>query len=412
MDQTTSIEALREQRRRDYDVYAQTTIAEHLTDLADRREKCPVSFSADGGFWVLSSYDDMSNVLRRNNRGFISFPNMPDGSQAFGQKRMIPLEIDGSLHRQYRQILDPFFSPDAVAKLEPQIRKVANDLIDKFIEKGHCDFDPDFAFPYPGTTFLALMGWPLQDAPKLTKWVDVFLHGIPGAPQEETDKARAEASAGVHGYVMELIEKRKQNRTDDITSQLLEAEIDGEPIPLDDLFDLFLVMMLAGLDTVQSVLGQSMAYLARNQDKWAEMFSSPEVLAPAIEELLRWSSPAVPTRNVDAETAKVGDLDLPKGERVHCPLGAANRDPKYFEDPDEVKFDRPAKPHLTFGLGAHRCVGVHLAKLELRIAFEELHRRIPSFRLADGVEVKEHLGLTWGVENVELAFEPGPRENA
>lgn len=407
----SNIEQLRDKYHRDYDVYAQTTIAEHLAELADRREKTPLSFSADGGFWVASTYDDISSVLRRNNRGFISFPNMPDGSQAFGQKRMIPLEIDGSLHRQYRNILEPFFSPKAIAELEPRIRGVANDLIDRFIESGHCDFDPQFAFPFPGTTFMALMGWPLEDAAKLTGWVDVFLHGVPGAPAEEVDKARAEASAGVHSYVMDLIEQRKQNRTDDITSALIDAEIDGERIKVEDLFDLFLVMMLAGLDTVQSVLGQSVAYLAQHQDKWAEMFASPDTIGPAVEELLRWASPAVPTRNVAAESAKVGEFELPQGERVHLPLGAGNRDPKYFEDPDEVRFDRPAKPHLTFGLGTHRCIGVHLAKLELRVAFEELHRRIPSFQLADGVTPKEHLGLTWGVENVQLVFEPGKREN-
>jgi cytochrome P450 len=139
------------------------------------------------------------------------------------------------------------------------------------------------------------------------------------------------------------------------------------------------------------------------------MFASPEALEPAIEELLRYTSPAVPTRNVTEPVVEVGGVPIPQGERVHGPLAAANRDPMYYPDPDTITFDRPApvKPHLSFGLGPHRCLGIHLARLELRIGFEELHRRIPRFSLDTEQEPIEHLGLAWGMENVHIRFAPG-----
>ncbi|WP_160098715.1 cytochrome P450, partial [Rhodococcus sp. T7] len=182
----------------------------------------------------------------------------------------------------------------------------------------------------------------------------------------------------------------------------LDAEIDGKKLTDLELFDMFLLMMLAGLDTVQSVLAQSMVYLAQHPEQWDAMFETPESLEPAIEELLRWAAPAVPTRTVVHDSVDVAGITLTKGERVHFPLAVANRDPQYYPQPDEVKFDREAKPHLAFGLGPHRCVGLHLARLELKIAFTELRRRMPKFELVAGVEPHEHLGLAWGVENVHL----------
>ncbi|RLV47451.1 cytochrome P450 [Nocardioides mangrovicus] len=402
-----SVEQLKQERHRDYEVYPQGTMQEVFDDLADRREKCPITFSEKGGFWLATSYDDISSILRRNNRGFVSFPNIPDGKVAFGQKAQIPIELDGPIHTQYRKLLDPLLSPARIAAIEDDIRAVANDLIDGFIETGQCDVVPQFAFPFPGINFLTLMGWPLEDAEKMNEWVEIFLKGVPGGTEEETLQARIRASQESRAYIQAIVDDRRANPRDDITTTIVQTEFDGEPISDSDLSDLFVLMLMAGLDTVQSVIAQSMAYLAEHQDRWEQMFASPDSLEPAIEELLRWTSPAMPTRNVAEETATVGDMTLPRGERVFCPLNAANRDPKYFEDPDEVKFDRvDPKPHVTFSLGAHRCVGVHLARTELKVAFQELHRRIPHFRLVEGEKPRELMALTWSVDNVKIAFDP------
>ena len=412
---SSDVAELRAKYRRDYDPYNKVGIQAQLDEIADRRREVPISYSMRGnGCWVLTKYDDISSVLRRNNRGFVSFPNDPDGENVQGAKKaLIPIELDGSRHKQFRQLLDPLFAPKRVASLEGRLYEAANDLIDGFIERGSCDFVTEFAMPFPGATFLAIMGWPDEDLPLLNGWVAAIHHGVIGGTEEESAQARGDAVSQMRDYVLAVIAERRDAPRDDVTSHILQAEIDGAPMSDDDLFDLFLLLMLAGLDTVQSVLAQSFVYLGTNPDKWDEMFSDPDLLAPAIEELLRWSAPAVPTRTVTDESIVVGDLTLPKGERVHFPLAAANRDPEYYENPDEIQFDRSPKPHLAFGMGPHRCLGVHLARLELRIAFTELRRRIPTFTL-DTVagEPAEHLGLSWGIDHVHLQFPAGRREGA
>jgi cytochrome P450 len=410
-----TIADLRDSLRRDYDPYAHWSMAEHLAEIADRREKLPISYSARGnGCWVLTKYDDISSVLRRNNRGFISFPNEPDGINAMGTEvGQIPIEVDGSLHKQFRQLLDPYFSPQRVALLEDQLKTWANRLIDGWIEAGTCDFVDGFALPFPGATVLAIMGWPEQDLRRLNAWADTLMHGVEDGTPEETAAARGVAHGELREYFFKLIaDRRELGHQDDVTSAAMEAEIDGEKLSDTQLFDLFVLMMAAGLDTVQSVLSQSMVYFARHPEQWDKMFESPESIDPAIEELLRFCAPAVPTRNVVFDEVEIGGLTLPKGERVHFPLAAANRDPAVYPNPDEIILDRVAKPHLAFGLGTHRCVGLHLARLELKIAFTELHRRLPTFSLDPEVVPRDHLGLAWGVGNVHLQFAPGSRETS
>lgn len=413
-DQTT-LEELRAAHRRDYDPHAAWTISEHLSELADRREKLPVSYSARGnGCWVLTEYDDISALLRRNNRGVVSFPNEPDGINAVGTRvAQIPIEIDGAAHRQYRQLLDPIFAPKRVAELADELEAQANKLIDAFIEDGACDFVQGFALPFPGATVMAIMGWPLEDMEQMNRWVDVLLHGVRGATMEENAQARGAAHQEFTAYMLEKIPQwRAAPREETVTSVILDAEIEGEKLTDEQLLDFFVLMMAAGLDTVQSVLAQSMAYFARNPEQWDAMFETPETLAPAIEELLRWTTPPVPTRTVTDESLEVHGLQIPRGERIHAPLAAGNRDPKYYPEPDAIKFDRPAKPHLAFGVGPHRCVGMHLARLELKIAYTELRRRMPKFELDPAKpEPQEHLGLAWGADDVHLKFAPGKRES-
>ncbi|WP_439030569.1 cytochrome P450 [Gordonia terrae] len=413
----TPLTELREKFRRDYDPYRQIPIADQLAEFAERRESLPISYSARGnGTWVLTRYDDVASVLRRSNRGFISFPNEPDGINRTGSDvGMIPIELDGRRHQEFRRMLEPAFSPERVARLEGDLRSWAARLVDEFIEAGECDFGNQFALPFPGVTVMKIMGWPEEDVERLNNWVDVVMHGLPGATQEESDAARGKAHVEIHEYMLGLIARRRgEPAREDVTTAAIECEIEGEKLSDSELFDLFLLMMLAGLDTVQSVLGQAMVYFAGRQDQWKRLVDDPALIESAVEELVRWGAPPVPTRTIVKDEVQVGDLTLPKGERVHFALAAANRDPAQYDNPDEVILERyqdPAtKPHVGFGMGPHRCVGVHLARLELRLALEELTRRLPEFELDTTKPAPvEHLGLAWGVSSVHLKFAPGPR---
>lgn len=409
-----SLDELHARFRRDYDPFGSNTIAQQLDEIAERRRELPVSYSARGnGCWVITRYEDISSMLRRSNRGFISFPSTPDGVNTQGSvKAMMPIELDGAEHRQFRQVLDPLFAPRKVNELEPELRAAANQLIDEFIENGEADFAHDFALPFPGATVLAIMGWPAEDLEKLNNWVGIVMHGIIGASEEESNAARGQAHGEIRAYFLDLIANRRRTLSDDVTSHLIRLEYNGKPLTDDELFDTFLLMMLAGLDTVKSVFAQSFIYLGQHPEAWDAMFATPGSLEPAIEELLRVTSPAVPTRNVTEEFVEMGGVPIPRGERVHGPLIAGNYDPETYPDPDQIKFDRVMKPHLSFGLGPHRCLGVHLARLELKIGFEELRRRLPTFSLDPRYQPVDHLGLAWGVENVHITFPPGPRESA
>jgi cytochrome P450 len=408
------LDALKRERAVDYNPFVAVDLPDNLAKMAGYRDVSPMMYStAGGGFWVATGYDEVVSVLRNNNKGFVSFPNNPFGEPtdgtAIAKTKLIPIDIDGPEHRQYRKLLEPVFAPREMQALEPQIRKLANDLIDQWIEDGTVDFVPGFAFPFSATTVLVLMGWPLQDAGKMNDWVRTLQHGVTGGSPDETVAAQVAAAHAVRAYMTAMIEERKGEHADDFTTMLMNIELNGRKLTDDELLDMFLLLMMAGLDTVQSVLSQIFQYLGTRQDKWDEMFAEPQTLDLAVEEFLRWTAPAPPTRNVTAQYMQVGDVPVPAGERVHCVIGAANRDPKVYPDPDEVDFTRQARPHLAFGLGPHRCIGLHLARLEIKIAFEELRARMPRFTLDSSYQPAGHLGFAWGVENVYLTFPPAKR---
>ena len=280
---TAPVEDSRAALRRDYDPYAGVPISTQLAELAARRTDLPLSWSARGnGCWVLTGYDDISDLLRRNNRGVISFPNEPDGTNAVGSRSaMIPIEIDGAQHREYRRYLDPAFSPQKVGQLEDHLREQANRFIDAFIESGRCDFVEGFALPFPGATVLAIMGWPLEDLHRMNRWTATLLHGVTGGTMEENAAARGQAHVEFSAYMLEKIpEWRAAPRKDDVTSVMLDAEIGGQKMTDSELFDFFVLMMTAGLDTVQSVLAQTAVYFARNPEQWNRMFEAPSCWTP------------------------------------------------------------------------------------------------------------------------------------
>jgi cytochrome P450 len=248
-----------------------------------------------------------------------------------------------------------------------------------------------------------MMGWPVEDAEMFHGWVNTMLEN---AGDEANLDRMIEARDQLTTYMLGIIADRRPNPRDDFTTLLVNATIDGVAVSDADLLSLFRLLLVAGLDTVQSVLGQSIMYMAEHPDFRKEMMEDPdpEVLPTAVEELLRWSAPAQPVR-VAAVDAEIGGVKIERGELVHCPVMAANRDPKYFPDPDTPRLDREdPKPHMTFGIGPHRCLGSHIARVELKAAFQEWHRRIPEYRLApDGIG-SWRLGGVWGLERLDLEF--------
>jgi len=259
-------------------------------------------------------------------------------------------------------------------------------LLEPLVDEGGCDFVASFGSRFPTTVFMDLMGMPLSEFDQFMAWEDAILHQT---HEEDPDGSRAYAAqVAVMEYFRDVIHDRQANPTDDLTSYIANGRIDGQPIAEQDLLFVLLLMFMAGLDTVTQQLAYSFLHLARHPDDRRRIVEHADVIADAVEELLRVYAIVVPGRKANRDQVFHG-CPISKGDMVILPLVAANHDPEVFPEPDKIVLDRKPNPHIAFGAGPHRCLGSHLARRELRIALEEWHKRIPEYRLADGADPRE-----------------------
>lgn len=389
---------------RNFDVHDPAMADDPYSVYAHLRRSCPVGRSEKhGGFWILSKYADIAEVCRQPE----IFSSNPAAIPAnMGQARpMIPLEADPPAHTQYRRILAPVFSPGGAAALRDEIRKAVTILIDGFIEKGSCDLVADFSAQLPPMVFLQFMRWPLEDAPKFLEWTDRIIRGDEGSVDDATIRERA--GAELYGYFARMMAARAEQPTGDFVSYLMNADFGGErKLTQFEVLDIIFNFLIAGLDTTNAALGNAFSYLATRPDQRDRLVADPSLIPAAVEEFVRWDSLLATGRTVTRDV-EVGGVQMREGDRIMVLFGSASRDEEVFDRPDEVVFDREPSRHFGFGHGPHRCPGSHLARVELRVAFEELHRRIPDYRLAPGGKVRRHLGHIKGVYRLPLVFTPG-----
>jgi cytochrome P450 len=340
---------------------------------------------------ILSRYEDVVWALRHPE----IFSSEMDMQVLLGTKRpMIPQQIDPPLQTRFRKILDLRFSRPRMQELEPQVRGHAQQLIDGFIERGSCEFDAEFAVPLPCRAFLTLMGLPQEE-------LDLFLelkNGIIRPPVDPMDliaatEFRMKTGERIYAYFEKLIEERRSAPRDDMVTYLTTVELDGRLLTQNEILDICYLFLLGGLDTVTATLGCSMAYLAANPEQRRRLVEKPDLIPNAVEELLRWETPVTLVPRVVKQTVTVGDVELREGALVNLLIGAANVDPAEFVEPTHVDFCRERNRHVAFGAGPHRCLGSHLARMELRAALEEWHRRIPEYAIAPGAVPKVSPGI-------------------
>jgi len=389
---------------RNFDVHDPALADDPYPTYAHLRKNCPIGRSEKhGGFWILSKYADIAEVCRQPE----TFSSNPAAIPAnMGQARpMIPLEADPPDHTQYRRILAPVFSPGGAAALEDEIRRAVTILIDGFIEKGSCDLVADFSAQLPPMVFLQFMQWPMADAPKFIEWTDRIIRGDGGSVDDAT--IREQAGAELYGYFAQMMVARAEKPTNDFVSYLMNADVAGErKLSQFEVLDIIFNLLIAGLDTTNAALGNAFSYLATRPDQRDCLASNPSLIPAAIEELVRWDSLLATGRTVTRDT-EIRGVTMQAGDRIMVLFGSASRDEDVFDRPDDVLFDRDNNRHFGFGYGPHRCPGSHLARVELRVAIEELHRRIPDYRLAPGGKVRRHLGHIKGVYELPLEFTPG-----
>ncbi|ORW72886.1 hypothetical protein AWC23_08495 [Mycobacterium saskatchewanense] len=315
---------------------------------------------------------------------------------------MIPVMIDPPDHTTWRKLLAPHFVPSRVELLEPRIRARCVELIEGFAGKPTVDFIDEFAAQFPNFVFMELLGLPKADFDQFMVWENKIMHA-----ESATDPDRSgarQAMVEVATYLGELIAARRADPSlngDDLLSAALRWEIDGKPVDTEDLKNLCMFLFIAGLDTVASQLTVIFHHLATHPENRRRIVENPTIVPHAVEEFLRAFPNVATGRKVVADT-EVAGVPVKAGQMILLPTSPAGRDYSVYPDAEVVDFDRPVIRHATFGAGPHRCIGAHLARLELRVALEEWHKRFPDYSLEDPESLTEHTGGTTGIDNLRL----------
>ncbi|HKI39369.1 MAG: cytochrome P450 [Mycobacterium sp.] len=358
---------------------------------ATLREAGPVVLS--DGWYALTRREDVLAALRN--------PNVFSSKKAFevvgSPLPLVPAAFDPPEHTRFRRILQPFFSPHALAAILPSIRGQAIHIIDAIAQRDECEVMADLATPYPSQVFLTLFGLPVQDRERLIRWKDAIIElSIPNAAGEAPDLTPA---LELFAYLTEAVAEHRQNPGNDVLSQVLVGE---DPLTDDEALGMAFFFVLAGLDTVTSAIGAAMLELARHPDLRNRLCENPNEIAVFVEEVVRLESSAPVVPRVTTEDVTIAGIMLPAGSRVRLCLGAINRDGSDAISGDDLVLDGKVHKHWGFGGGPHRCVGSHLARMEMNVVVTEWLSRIPHFELSHGYRPE----ITWPSPTCTLPLLP------
>jgi cytochrome P450 len=314
---------------------------------------------------------------------------------------MIPLQIDPPDHKKFRKLLDPIFAPRKMAAMDQQVADLVNHHIDGFIDRGELDFAKEFSVPFPSEVFLTLLGLPLDELDTFLTMKDGIIRPehVTGTLRgsKESDAYQQKIADSVYDYFDKVLDEREKEPKDDLLSHFLSAEVDGDRLSREDILDICFLFLIAGLDTVTATLDCMFSFLAQHPEHRRQLAENPDIIPNAIEELLRWETPVMMVSRVVMEDAVLAGCPVHKGDHAIVVIGSANTDETEFPDAHEVRFDREVNRHIAFGGGVHRCLGSHLARLELRVALREWHKRIPEYE----IEPDHELVYTTGIRSID-----------
>ena len=349
------------------------------------------------GYWALTDGDAIQQALQDWRTFSSTSVTAMNPEPTF---LWIPEMLDPPLHTKWRKLLGREFSPNAVAAREPEIRKVAVELIAGFAGRTEVEALDEFARVFPTRIFMRMMGLPEEDLDLFLAWVHDLLHL---SFDQDPGMARAGAAMqAVSAYFAEQIALRREEPRDDLLSRAMTWVIDGEKISDYDMHAFCVLMFQAGFDTVPISIGWALYHFATHPEHRKAIIDDPSLVPMSVEEILRVYSFVIPARKATTDV-EIGGCPVKAGEMVMLPLSVTNRDPERYENPLEVDLHRTTSNHIAFGSGPHRCLGSHLARLELVVAVEEWHRRIPDYRLAEDQDLVEH-GNMYGITAMRLAW--------
>jgi hypothetical protein len=337
------------------------------------RDEHPVYHDPERRFWALSRFEDVQRAA-----------SDPETFSSEGTSIGVGLlpqiqQLDPPYHDRLRSLVSTAFTPRRVGEMEPRIRRIARELLAEVAGKGRCDLLADFARHLPSRVIGEMIGVPPERREAFLHWTEAMVAVAPGTTQAESVRAPA---AHIYQEFAALLEERRRERRDDLMSALIDAQLDGRRLTQEELLGFCFVLIVAGNDTTTNLIANGAVLLARHPEQRELLVRDPGRIPRAVEEMVRYETPSQALPRVVRREVRLHGVRIPAGVEVQLVWGAANRDEREFEDPDRFDVSREMKRHLGFGHGIHFCLGANLARLEARVAFEELLARIPDYELA------------------------------
>jgi len=362
------------------------------------------------GFWVLTRYEDVAAVLR--DARFIKEPLAALVAARFGGEvprgvGLSMLDRDPPDHTRLRSLVSKAFTPRVVEGLRPRIQAIVDDLIARAEPAGSMDLIEEFAYPIPVNVICEMMGVPVRDHERFKGWSLDIARGLDSIwlpPDSEIPRRSVAARHAISGYFRELIDQRRSSPRADLLSALIAAEEAGDKLNEEELLATCILILIAGHETTVNLIGNGVLALLRHPAELSRLRTTPGLITTAVEELLRYDGPVQRTARVASADATIGGHTIRQGEMVMPFIGAADRDPAQFPEPDRLDLSRADNRHIAFGWGIHFCLGAPLARVEGQIAIDTLVRRLPRLALVgDSVEYRQSLTLR-GLKTLPVKF--------
>lgn len=366
-------------------------------------DKCPVTRSNVGeGYWLLNRYHD----VKRAGQDWKTFSSAKGFEPNRDPERpyLMPEESDPPRHNLWRRVLNPFFTPEAIDNYEESIRAEAIRLIDAFIGKGACEYVKELSSVLPGSAmFKNLLGLPVDDVPMLIEHMDAGFYG----PKEQRTESLTKAFMHLGEYLARRAEEPPRGDVVDVIAAGVEYE-NGEMSPWEDRVSIITDLALGGIVTATFVMSGAMYHLATHPEDRRALVTDPGLIPQATEEFVRFFPPVVALGRSVTKEVEIGGQQFKEGDFVMLNYASASRDPQAVDNPRVCDIYRERVPHSAFGVGVHRCIGAHLARLEIKVALEEFLRRIPDFSLKPGTEPEYETGILRAMKSLHLQFPPQP----
>jgi cytochrome P450 len=370
-----------------------------------RDSGCPVAHSEHyDGFWALVDYASVFEAARDDDL-FNSYPSV--GVPASGMPfPILPIESDPPQTQELRDVTLRQFSPGAAEKSREMAEDIANAAIDEFIERGECDLVGDFTTPMPSRLILRMLKW---DESRVSDWVR-WVHSVVHERAHNPDKAALDGMELFGEINKQMEQRRAEGLSDDLFSDILRGTLDGKPLDDTQITMYGFLMMLAGMDTTSGFTANVLLRLCQDPELRRRLIADPSLIKTGTDELLRLFTPTLGLARTVSRDAEFHGQPLCQGDRAILMWAAANRDPAMFDDPDQLDLSRKnAKKHMSFGVGIHRCLGSHYAKVMFQVMITQILERLPDFELAGDYEQYEDPGEVHAVRKLPVKFTPGQR---